>query len=223
MHTPTPTRGGGCASEGAGHGPDPRPRCEGAAWRYSAPLPAQPHPASEPPPRSDIEPGSPGARPAPAGSAPPAGGTGAPGTPRGLGPAALQVRSGEGWLVPLPGSGEPPRCCGGRRGRAARVPPSPPRRGRDKAPPAVRPRGAGLCLPGPGSGRSPAARASRPAPRPAPVAVPVRCPCPHGTCWPGAGRGAASLPAAWCCPRQSGRAGGGREGRRRDRPALPAP
>lgn len=52
-----------------------------------------------------------------------------------------------------------PRCRGAGRGRAAPTPLSShptPQRGRDKAPPAERPRGAGLCLPGPRSGRAPA-------------------------------------------------------------------
>lgn len=50
-----------------------------------------------------------------------------------------------------------PRYRGAGRGRAAPTPlSSPPQRDRDKAPPAERPRGAGLCLPGPSSGRAPA-------------------------------------------------------------------
>lgn len=204
---------------GAGDGPDPRPRCSAAMLR-SPPGPAAPRSGRAAP------------QPAPAGSAPPTGGTGAP---RGGGGSARPCcrcgagagaggRGGEGRFVPLPGLEEPPRCCGAGRGRAARVPPSPPRHGRDKAPPAVRPRGAGLCLPGPGSGRPPARSApALPCPAP-PRSVPVPVPVPYGTCWPGAGCGAASPPAAWCCPRQRGPAGRGREGRwRRDRPALSAP
>lgn len=86
------------------------------------------------------------------------------GSPAEGGPGRIAgVGRGTGRRMRVPGRrmGRPvgaapmPRYRGAGRGRAAPTPlSSPPQRGRDKAPPAERPRGAGLCLPGPSSGRA---------------------------------------------------------------------
>lgn len=171
--------------------------------------PPRPRPGSEPPARQPRDqhrrPGAPQPRE-------PRGGSARPYCRCGAGAAA------EGRESPR----EPPRCPDVAMPGAAPLPrpllfPPSPHRGRDKAPPAERPRGAGLCLPG--------RAAAAPPPVPVAVAVAVPCPVPARAVPAGEARGAARPPRPQhraargaARPRRAAERGGGR----RDRPAARA-